>query len=161
MQAGLGVAARDIERVRVGTYRAGVEVAHYEDPRTPAEARFSLKYVVATALAHGSVRLAAFEPPRLEDPLTRDLMRRVDVALDPELDATFPGQRAARVTIVARDGRRGEHLQPTRKGDPDAPLSDRELEAKYLELAAPVVGDARARELLARLRRLEREAQVE
>ncbi|MET0680046.1 MAG: MmgE/PrpD family protein, partial [Burkholderiales bacterium] len=161
VQAGLGVAARDIERVRVGTYRAGVEVAHYEDPRTPAEARFSMKYVVASALAHGSVRLAAFEPPRLEDPLTRDLMRRVDGALDPELDATYPGQRAARVTSVARDGRRGEHLQPTRKGDPDAPLTDRELEAKYLELAAPVVGDARARELLARLRRLEREAQVE
>jgi 2-methylcitrate dehydratase PrpD len=161
VQSQLGVAARDIERVRVGTYRAGVEVAHYADPHTPAEARFSMKYVVATALAHGSVRLAAFEPPRLEDALTRDLMRRVDVALDPALDATFPGQRAARVAIVARDGRSAEHLQPTRKGDPDAPLTDQELEAKYLELAAPVIGDARARELLARLWRLEREAQVE
>jgi len=161
VQSRLGVAARDIERVRVGTYRAGVEVAHYEDPHTPAEARFSMKYVVATALAHGSVRLAAFEPPRLADPLTRELMRRVDVALDPALDATFPGQRAARVAIVARDGRSGEHLQPTRKGDPDAPLTDGELEAKYLELAAPVIGEARARELLARLWRLEREAQVE
>jgi 2-methylcitrate dehydratase PrpD len=161
VQSQLGVAARDIERVKVGTYRAGVEVAHYEDPHTPAEARFSMKYVVATALAHGSVRLAAFEPPRLEDALTRDLMRRVDVALDPALDATFPGQRAARVAIVARDGRSAEHLQPTRKGDPDAPLTDRELEAKYVELAAPVIGDARARELLARLWRLEREAQVE
>jgi len=160
VQSQLAVAARDIERVRVGTYRAGVEVAHYEEPRTPAEARFSMKYVVATALAHGSVRLAAFEPPRLEDALTRDLMRRVDVALDSALDATFPGQRAARVAIVARDGRAAEYLQPTRKGDPDAPLTDRELEAKYLELAAPVVGDARARELLARLWRLEREAQV-
>jgi len=161
VQSQIGIAARDIERVRVGTYRAGVEVAHYEDPHTPAEARFSMKYVVATALAHGSVRLAAFEPPRLEDPLTRDLMRRVDVALDPALDATFPGQRAARVSIVARDGRRAEHLQPTRKGDPDAPLSDPELEAKYLELAAPVIGDERARALLARLWRLEQEAQVE
>jgi 2-methylcitrate dehydratase PrpD len=161
VQSQLGVAARDIERVKVGTYRAGVEVAHYEDPHTPAEARFSMKYVVASALAHGSVRLAAFEPPRLEDPITRDLMRRVDVALDPALDATFPGQRAARVSILARDGRRAEHLQPTRKGDPDAPLTDRELEAKYLELAAPVIGEARARELLARLWRLEREARVE
>ena len=118
----LGVAARDIERVKVGTYRAGLEVAHYEDPRTPAEGRFSLKYVVASALAHGSVRLAAFEPARLADPVTRELMRRVDVAIDPELDGTFPGQRAARVSIAARDGRRAEHYQPTRKGDPDAPL---------------------------------------
>ncbi len=161
VQSQLGLAAGDIERVRVGTYRAGVEVAHYEDPRTPAEGRFSLKYVVASALAHGSVRLAAFEPPRLADALTRDLMRRVDVAIDPALDATFPGQRAARVAIVARDGRRAEHLQPTRKGDPDAPLTDRELEAKYLELAAPVIGDEPARRILARLWRLEREAQVE
>jgi 2-methylcitrate dehydratase PrpD len=161
VQSQLGVPARDIERVRVGTYRAGLEVAHYEDPHTPAEARFSLKYVVASALAHGSVRLAAFEPPRLEDALTREVMRRVDVAIDPELDSTFPGQRAARVSIVARDGRRAEHLQPTRKGDPDAPLSDPELEAKYLELAAPVFGEGAARALLARLWRLEREAQVE
>ena len=45
----------------VATYRAGLEVAHYENPATPAEARFSLKYVVATGLTHGSVRLAAFE----------------------------------------------------------------------------------------------------
>jgi 2-methylcitrate dehydratase PrpD len=161
VQSKLGVTARDIERVRVGTYRAGLEVAHYEDPNTPAEARFSLKYVVASALTHGSVRLAAFEPARLADPVTRELMRRVDVAIDPELDATFPGQRAARVSIAARDGRRAEHYQPTRKGDPDAPLSDRELEEKYLELAAPVIGEPGARALLARLWRLEREAQVE
>ena len=160
-QAKLGVAAGNIERVRVGTYRAGLEVAHYENPQTPAEGRFSLKYVVASALAHGSVRLAAFEPPRLEDPLTRELMRRVEVAIDPALDATFPGQRAARVSIVARDGRHAEHYQPTRKGDPDAPLSDAELEQKYLELATPVIGESKARGLLARLWRLEREAQVE
>src|SRR2546429_9394210 len=41
LKAKLGVAPADIERVEVGTYGAGVEVAHYEEPRTPAEARFS------------------------------------------------------------------------------------------------------------------------
>ncbi|MGH8721927.1 MAG: MmgE/PrpD family protein, partial [Burkholderiales bacterium] len=49
-------------------------------------------------------------------------------------------------------------LQPTRKGDPEAPLSDGELEATFLELAAPVLGEAPSRALLARLWRLEREA---
>jgi 2-methylcitrate dehydratase PrpD len=43
----------------------------------------------------------------------------------------------------------------TRIGDPDAPMSDAQLDAKYLELAAPVLGEAKARELLARLWRLE------
>jgi 2-methylcitrate dehydratase PrpD len=75
--------------------------------------------------------------------------------VDPELDAAFPAQRAARIAIEARDGRRETLMQPTRIGDPDAPLSDRQLEEKYLELAAPVLGAAPARALLERLWRLD------
>ncbi|MGQ0653418.1 MAG: MmgE/PrpD family protein [Betaproteobacteria bacterium] len=159
LQAKMGLAANDIERVSVGTYRAALEVAGYEQPRTAAEARFSLKYVVATALTHGSVRLAAFEPQRMEDPLTRSFMKKISVSVDPALDATFPGQRAARVAISA-GGRSGEHLQPTRIGDPDAPLSDAQLDAKYLELAGPVLGDARAKALLEKLWKLEDETSL-
>lgn len=155
LQAKMGLAAKDIARVRVGTYRAALDVAGYEEPRTPAEGRFSLKYVVASALTHGSVRFAAFEPARLGDPATRELMRRVDVAVDPQLDAAFPAQRAARVALEARDGRREEFLQPTRIGDPDAPLTDAQLEAKFMELAAPVLGEAAARALLGRLWRVD------
>jgi len=150
LQRKLGVEASEIDRVEVATYRAGLEVAHYENPATPAEARFSLKYVVATGLTHGSVRLAAFEPQRIQHPATRALMNKIDVRLDPELDAAFPAQRAARVALRAR-GRREEHLQPTRIGDPDAPLSDAQLEEKYLELAVPVIGERKAKEELERL----------
>jgi len=160
LKARMNLTAAEIARVRVGGYRATLEVAGIAEPATAAEARFSTPYLVATALTHGSVRLAAFEPPRLEDEGTRALMRRVELALDPALDAAFPAQRAARVAIEARDGRRGEHLQPTRKGDPDLPLSDAELEAKYLELAAPVLGGDKARALLARLWKLEREPRL-
>jgi 2-methylcitrate dehydratase PrpD len=160
LKAQMGVAADEIARVRVGGYRATLEVAGIADPATAAEARFSTPYLVATALTHGSVRLAAFEPPRLDDKSTRALMKRVELALDPAIDAAFPAQRAARVAIEARDGRRGEHFQATRKGDPDLPLSDAELEAKYLELAAPVLGDEGARTLLARLWKLDREPRL-
>jgi 2-methylcitrate dehydratase PrpD len=66
------------------------------------------------------------------------------VRVDPELDAAFPRQRGARVTMRTHDGRSRTWLQPTRKGDPDAPLSDAELDAKLLELAAPVCGRDRA-----------------
>jgi 2-methylcitrate dehydratase PrpD len=150
----MNLQTREIDRVDIATYRAGLEVAHYEDPRTPAEGRFSLKYVVATALTHGSVRLAAFAPERLRDPKTRELMKKIRTSLDPELEAAFPAKRAARVAMTAR-GRREEWLQPTRIGDPDAPLSDRALEEKYLELATPVIGEAKAKEVLTRLWRLE------
>lgn len=161
LQGRMKIAAREIERIRVGSYRAAKEVSGYESPTTAAEARFSLKYVVATALTHGSVRFAAFEPARMNDPATRELMAKIDVTIDPELDAAFPKQRAARVAFTLRDGRQEELLQPTRIGDPEAPLSDAQLDAKYLELAVPVLGEGKAKALLQKLWKLEIEKSLE
>ena len=155
LQAQHALRADDIERIDIGAYRAALEVAGYEHPATPAEARFSVKYTVASALVHGSVRLAAFEPARMADPATRALMQRIVLHVDPELDAAFPGRRAAHIRMQLRDGHVLTHLQPTRKGDPEQPLTDGELEQKYLELAVPVLGQADAGALLARLRHIE------
>lgn len=151
LQHSHGLAWDAIDTVDVATYRPALEVAGNPAPTTAAEARFSLPFVVATALRHGSVRLAAFTPERLADAELRDLMGRVRLAVHPQLDAAFPGQRAAQVRITMRDGRQWEHLQPTRRGDPDAPLSDVELAAKFTELVAPVLGAQRCAELLQRL----------
>ncbi|MHA7601237.1 MmgE/PrpD family protein [Alicycliphilus sp. T452] len=146
-----GVRWQDLQAVEVATYGPALAVAGNADPRTAAEARFSIPFVVATALIHGSVRLSAFTPERLADADIRALMARIRLAVDPALDARFPGQRAARVRFATADGRQGEYLQPTRKGDPEQPLSDAELSDKFMELAAPVVGEARARALLGHL----------
>jgi 2-methylcitrate dehydratase PrpD len=156
LQRRLAVSHRDIAHARVGTYRTALEVAGAGNPTSAMEARFSLKYVVAAALVHGSVRLAAFDAARLTDPATRSLMARIETSVDPELDALFPGRRAARVTMTTRDGRSETFLQPTRKGDPDAPLSDAELGAKFRELVGGVIGQPRADDLLLRLWALDR-----
>ena len=71
------------------------------------------------------------------------------------VDAGFPGRRAARVEITLRDGRRFTHLQPNRKGDPEEPLEDHELEGKLLELAGPVIGEPAARALFEQIWGLE------
>ena len=81
-------------------------------------------------------------------------MQKISLSIDPELEAAFPNKLQARVAIRAR-GRREEFLQPTRIGDPEQPLSDRMLEEKYFELVTPVLGEAKAREELARLWKLE------
>jgi 2-methylcitrate dehydratase PrpD len=146
-----GFTHQDIDRVRLGVYQATLDIAPHEDPQSADQARFSLNYMVASALVHGSVRLSAFGPERLNDPATRALMKRMTKALDPEIDAGFPEHRAARVEIVLRDGRRFTHFQPDRKGDPELPLSDAELGDKLIELASPVIGAAAARALLDRL----------
>lgn len=155
LQRAHGFEAGDIERVRVATYRPALEVAGNPAPRTAAEARFSVPYVVAAALVHGSVRLAAFTPERLADATVRALMNRIELQVDPEIDAGFPGKRAARVMVQLRDGRELEYFQPNRKGDPEEPLSDEDLNDKFIELAGPVLGESAANQLVQRLWALE------
>jgi 2-methylcitrate dehydratase PrpD len=150
----------EIRRIRIGTYKAGLDIIDNAKPEGEYQAKFSLQYTVAHAMVHGSVRLNAFLPERLGDPEVRALMQKIECRADPELSKGYPGQRAARVEIETRDGRRLEHFQPTRKGDPEMPLSDEELNDKFLELAAPVLGGESARALLDELWRTEKLAGV-
>jgi len=152
---GQGVKPEDVTMVAVASYQAALDVAGIHEPRTTAEAKFSIPYLIAHALLRGSVRLDAFDESRLADPDIRELMRKVYLREDPALTAQFPGKRAAHVAITTRDGARLEHFAPYRKGDPEAPLSDADIDAKFEELVAPVVGEARSRELLAMLWKLE------
>ena len=155
LQAQLGITAAEIKQIKIATYSPALEVAGNFNPTTAAEARFSVPFVVATALLYGSVRLAAFTSQRLKDPKIRELMARIELSVDPELDAAFPGKRAARITLETYDGQKSDFFQPTRKGDPEHPLSDTELSDKFLELVQPVLGDSKAQSLLQRLWTLE------
>jgi 2-methylcitrate dehydratase PrpD len=152
---------QDIAKIRIGTYKAGLDIINNTQPEGAYQAKFSLQYTVAHALVHGSVRLNAFLPDRLADAEVRALMQKIECVADPELSKGYPGQRAANVEIEMRDGKRYAHFQPTRKGDPEMPLTDAELDDKYQELAAPVIGDAASRKLLAQLRALEKAKNVE
>lgn len=143
-----------IRSVTVGTYRVALDVTGSHRAGSPAEARFSLPYVVAHALTHGSVRLDAFTALRLADPRVQALLQKVRLEVDAEAEAAFPTRRSALITIEQDDGRTYSYRQPTRKGDPDAPLSDDELCDKFMELARPVIGEPAAVRLLERLWRL-------
>jgi len=137
-----GITAADIKRIAVGGYSATVDICSGHDHGTPYDGKFSVPYLVATAITHGSARLDAFTAPRLTDPETSALSQKVDVYLDEEIDSQFPHKRMAKITLETNDGRVFEHFQPTRKGDPELPLSDADISAKYRELAAPVMGEA-------------------
>ncbi|HEY4540833.1 MAG TPA: MmgE/PrpD family protein, partial [Noviherbaspirillum sp.] len=67
LRARTGLRWQDLQAIEVATYGPALEVAGNTDPKTAAEARFSIPFVVATALIHGSVRLSAFTPERMAD----------------------------------------------------------------------------------------------
>jgi 2-methylcitrate dehydratase PrpD len=155
-----GVAPDQIERIAVGTYRAGVEICGNPDPATPYEAKFSLEYCVALAALNRPVDLAAFAPEGLHDPDVRAMMARVAVALDPQAEDAFPALRGAETVVTLRDGRVARHRQPTRRGDPDFPMSDAQIDAKFRMLAGPVIGQDSAAALSETLWRVETLRQV-
>ena len=76
-----------------------------------------------------------------------DLAKKIFVSKDDECDAAFPKRRSAKVTVTLADGRAFDFYAPTRKGDPDAPLSDTELSAKYHDLATDIIGAERTQQL--------------
>ena len=153
-----GFGWREIKRVTIATYKAGTDITDNPNPEGEYQAKFSLQYVTAHALVHGSVRLVAFAPERLLDPDVRAVLAKVEVVTDPVLSKGYPNQRAAHVEIELNDGRVFKHFQPYRKGDPEMLLTDDEVNEKFLELAMPVIGDAPSRELLATLWALDQRA---
>lgn len=148
--------ASQIQAIEVDTYQTAIDVTGDFEPRSAFEAKFSLPYVVCHALLHGSVRLGAFSAEKLADGAIRELMGKLRINADAELSAGFPAMRAARLRVALADGRILQHFSPYRKGDPEAPLSDAELNDKFRELAAPVIGIDSASRLLEKLWMLEK-----
>lgn len=142
LQAREGFAAEAIESIHVAGYGATYQMCNRANPESAQEARFSLQYCVAAQVVLGAVRLAAFAPEALVHPAIRALMGKVSVSEDAELAAAYPKRRMARLFVKLKGGRQFEHFQETRKGDPEDPLSDAELVAKYDELAGSVLASA-------------------
>jgi len=151
LRARHGLVASDVESIEIASYAKALEVAGNLNPQTAFEAQFSLPYCVGVALATGSARLEAFTAERLLDAGVRSLISQTKLSVDPQSESVYPRQRAATVTVRTKDGRLLTHHAPTRKGDPDNPLSDAELGGKFMELVAPIYGVAPARNLLAAL----------
>ena len=156
-----GFRHQDVKRIRLATYKAGLDIIDNAAPEGNYQAKFSIQYTVAHALVHGSVRLNAFLPERMNDADVRSMIKKIEPVADPVLSRGYPGQRAAQVTVELNDGRKFEHFQPYRKGDPELPLTDEELNDKFSELAEPVIGKAAATALLKQLWNTEKLADVE
>jgi 2-methylcitrate dehydratase PrpD len=145
----------DIAAIRVETFQKALEICGSREPRTIFEAKFSLPYCVAVAMTTGRVRLDAFSEALLDDAAIRGLIEKIELNEADDLSAEFPGRRAARIEIETTGGERFEHYSPTRKGDPDNPLTDEELAEKFLGITDPVLGPEGAARLLDTLWRLD------
>lgn len=139
LRAAHGVAAPDVARVDVATYTVA---SHHAGTRVEAllDAQMSIPFAVATALVHDEVGLTEFGRDARRDPGVLDLVDRVHVRADQQADADYPTLRTAVVTLTCHDGRELTERVPLPYGEPGNPVSDEEMTAKLVRLAAPVIG---------------------
>jgi 2-methylcitrate dehydratase PrpD len=130
-----------VEQVIVWTHRTAVD--QESEPTTLVSARLSTAFTIALTMVHGP-RLDEVTDEDLKDERIRRLIGRIQVREDPELTALFPRQWPCRVNVLMRNGEVYEERVDNPKGEPDNPLSPRELEEKFRRLAEPSLGPSGA-----------------
>jgi 2-methylcitrate dehydratase len=147
----LNITYEDVAEILVETTARGADIlsdpSKYK-PETRETADHSLPYVIATAVVEGNVLPKAFTMVSIKDPRKWEILPRIKVVADPEIDALFPKVKRARVTIHTKDGRTKTVQTDFAKGSPGNPLGDDEIVAKFKANAAEVMGEKRMKEVL-------------
>ncbi len=135
----------DIEEIAIDSFREAIALGSGRTiPTTTEDAQYSLPYAVAAVLAFERIGAQEVEAAALADPRVRRLLACMTLREDAEFSACFPAERWARATLRLNDGRLLRSEPSRARGNPENPLADGTLRAKYFDLATPVLGEARA-----------------
>jgi 2-methylcitrate dehydratase PrpD len=130
-----GIEPSRIRRIRVGGYRSVVDVTSNPNPQTVYASKFSTPFCVSLALVKGKAGLREFQEQTLWDPDIRALMERVEVTVDPQVDAAYPAQWGSTLEVETVQGERIRLQSRFPKGDPEHPVPTEELVEKFRSLA--------------------------
>jgi 2-methylcitrate dehydratase PrpD len=158
LMADEGIAAEEVERIDVATYRIAAEHAEtgWDDF---ASAQLSFPYLIGAALKFRAIRVEHFAEATRRDPWFAATARKLHVTAPPDIDRLYPQLRPARVTVTTARGsftRQADEALGSRL----VPLDDTGLEAKFLDLVGPVLGAAPAKALAQRIWAVEKAADV-
>ena len=131
-------AAHDVKSARhitVTVHPEGLRPLLTGHPQTSNEAKFTMSFVIATALLAGELRLRDFDGEALSNPAVIDLMTRSTVAESdipplgpPEYEGGF-----AVVSLEMADGQIVRERADVTHGDSRSTLTEGELTAKFLD----------------------------
>ena len=116
-------------------------------------AKFSAAYVVAYSLVHGAPRIPAFTEQALKDERVKALAKLVTASADPELSDAL-GDSPAKLKITLKDGQTFEQRRDYATGSKQVPMTQAQVEAKFLDCAAQALPADAATKVLAALNAL-------
>ncbi|MEM0143313.1 MAG: MmgE/PrpD family protein, partial [Candidatus Parvarchaeum sp.] len=72
----------DIEKIKIKTYSAALNIAGNLKPKTSYEAKFSLPYCVAATLIFGKLNLSHFKEEIIADEKIKNLINKIEIEVD-------------------------------------------------------------------------------
>jgi 2-methylcitrate dehydratase PrpD len=117
-------------------------------PTTIENAKFSVAYLVPYALVHGAPKIAAFTDKALHDDRVRSLARTVTASVDPDLG---PGNddSPTRIRITLTNGQMFEEHKDFGSGSNKNPMTQAQIDGKFLDCATQVMDEDDAKKILA------------
>ena len=115
------------------------------DPHTRETADHSAPYLVLATLLDGAISDSSFEPKRFRDPKILALLKNVVMEEDAAFTREWPGTFQCRIEVTGKSGRKWVRHQKNPKGHPTNPMSDLEIEAKFIDLAKGSLSDRQIR----------------
>jgi len=144
----------EIKRIMVHTFRAATRMTVVK-PRNTEEAQYSLAYPVAAAIIDGEFGLKQVLGERLEDEAILELADKVEIVFSYELEDAFPARCLCEVEIITDGDQSFRSGVMAAKGDLDIPLSDKELERKFRQLAGSALDARKVQNLIEMVWQLE------
>jgi 2-methylcitrate dehydratase PrpD len=112
------------------------------------------QYILSIAAVDRQIRWDDFLRDRRLEPAIGSIYQKTRLVGTAELEIS-PSAAPAIVEVRTADGRVFSKRAEYRKGHSENPLSKAELEAKFLKLAEPTVGEAQGREIISLVRNME------
>ena len=154
------VRVADIEAINVETYHTAYSEIGSEpekwNPQTRETADHSLPYLLALGLVDGFVKSDSFSPERMRDPALRQLMQKIKIAENLEFTAQFPSKLVTQIEVLVRGGEKLVMTAQYPKGHAQNPMSDAEIDLKFMNLCEPLMGQVQRDELLGALWKIDR-----
>jgi 2-methylcitrate dehydratase PrpD len=147
--------AASIDTVRIRASPGAMALCDRRNPRNELQAHVSLYHWAAATLIRGVARIEELQDPAVRDPMLMAFQDKVEAVGDSAMAAD-----AAEVTVTLKDGHSHTCRVDHCIGSATNPMTDAQLTRKFGELAEPVIGTARSRELADRSWSVERMGDV-
>ncbi len=130
----------NIKKIEVHTYSIAVET-EIHSLKSRGDAYFNIPYALSARAILGKNDYDTFDEIHFENHNIKDLMKKITVIIDPDIEKRYPGERGAIVYVTMGDGKKFAMEVSHPLGEPENPLPRSVTREKFRASASEFLTD--------------------